>query len=181
MNSKKNTMWIQTFTGKKFYPFDPKPEDVCLEDIAHALSLKCRFGGHSKYFYSVGEHCLRMVESSLPGDRILMLFHDVSEAYLPDICTPIKDVFTGFRTAEKDILKAVGDKFGFKVPKSGLPKEIKDADRILAATERRDLMQDVDYVWPNSFPSPLNNVIHPCKPAHIEKTFMVVAQFLLEI
>lgn len=48
--------WILTFTGRRFYPLDPRPEDVCLEDIAHALSLICRYNGHSRFFYSVAEH-----------------------------------------------------------------------------------------------------------------------------
>jgi len=38
--------WMQTYTGKRFYPLDPKPELIYLRDIAHALALQCRFGGH---------------------------------------------------------------------------------------------------------------------------------------
>lgn len=45
--------WIQTYTGVKFYPLDPVAEDIRIEDIAHALSMICRFNGHSKQFYSV--------------------------------------------------------------------------------------------------------------------------------
>lgn len=44
--------WIQTYTNKQFWPLDPRPEDVCIEDIAHALSLQCRFTGHVREFYS---------------------------------------------------------------------------------------------------------------------------------
>jgi 5'-deoxynucleotidase YfbR-like HD superfamily hydrolase len=43
--------WIQTYSGKRFFPLDPRPEDVCIEDIAHALSLLCRWTGHVKEFY----------------------------------------------------------------------------------------------------------------------------------
>ena len=52
--------WITTYTGKKFHILDPDPVDVCLEDIAHALSMMCRFNGHVRRFYSVGEHCLHV-------------------------------------------------------------------------------------------------------------------------
>ncbi len=45
--------WIQTYTGKQFWPLDPRPEDIDIEDIAHALALTCRFNGHCDYFYSV--------------------------------------------------------------------------------------------------------------------------------
>jgi hypothetical protein len=42
--------WIQTFTCKKFYPLRPKIEDICIEDIAHALSNICRFTGHCQFY-----------------------------------------------------------------------------------------------------------------------------------
>ncbi len=52
----KTTDWIQTFTGKKFFPLTPDPELICIEDIAHSLSMQCRYNGHSKQFYSVAQH-----------------------------------------------------------------------------------------------------------------------------
>ena len=50
--------WMLTYTGRRFYPIDPRPEDVCTEDIAHALSRICRFAGNTYCFYSVAEHSL---------------------------------------------------------------------------------------------------------------------------
>lgn len=44
---------IATYTGRWFWPLDPRPEDIVIEDIAHALSNKCRFSGHTKKFYCV--------------------------------------------------------------------------------------------------------------------------------
>ena len=44
---------MNTYTGKKFDPLQMKPEDVDLVDIAHALSLLCRGGGHIDRFYTV--------------------------------------------------------------------------------------------------------------------------------
>ncbi len=52
--------WIQTYTGICFNPFLPDPKDITLEDIAHALSMMCRYNGHTKEFYSVAEHCVIM-------------------------------------------------------------------------------------------------------------------------
>lgn len=46
-------MWIQTYTGKRFPLLFPQIEDVCIEDIAHALSNLCRYTGHSTEFYCV--------------------------------------------------------------------------------------------------------------------------------
>lgn len=54
--------WMQTYTGRRFYPLDPRPDEIDPEDIAHALSLLCRYGGHVDRFYSVAEHCVLMSE-----------------------------------------------------------------------------------------------------------------------
>jgi len=50
--------YLSTYTGKKFFPFDPRPEQICIEDIAHGLSMLCRFSGQCPYFYSVAEHSI---------------------------------------------------------------------------------------------------------------------------
>ena len=50
--------YITTYTGKHFEPTNPDQEAICIEDIAHALSLITRGNGHVKTFWSVGEHCL---------------------------------------------------------------------------------------------------------------------------
>lgn len=55
---------MNTFSGKKFDPMKMIPEDVDLEDIAHALSLLCRGGGHLKYFYSVGQHSINCMKEA---------------------------------------------------------------------------------------------------------------------
>lgn len=91
--------WIQTFTGKQFWPLTPKAEDVCIEDIAHALAFKCRFGGHCKTFYSVAEHSCRVAEILRPEHQLIGLLHDAAEAYLPDVAAPIKSAI-GVKTRE---------------------------------------------------------------------------------
>lgn len=54
--------WMQTYTGRRFYPLDPRSDEIDPADIAHALSLLCRYGGHVDRFYSVAEHCVLMSE-----------------------------------------------------------------------------------------------------------------------
>lgn len=94
----------QTVSGTYFRVFDPKVEDVFLFDIAHALSNICRFGSHCLKFYSVAEHCTRMVENEwnvnqpLDDDNrrqllLSMFLHDASETYLIDLPHPIKHAF----------------------------------------------------------------------------------------
>lgn len=36
-------LWIQTYTGARFYPLQPEQSPVFFVDIAHALSMICRF------------------------------------------------------------------------------------------------------------------------------------------
>ena len=31
--------YLSTYTGKNFFSFDPRPEQICIEDIAHGLSM----------------------------------------------------------------------------------------------------------------------------------------------
>ena len=40
--------YITTYTGKHFEPTNPDQEAICIEDIAHALSLITRGNGHVK-------------------------------------------------------------------------------------------------------------------------------------
>ena len=97
--------YILTFTGIRFWPLDPRPEDVCPVDIAHALAAKARFGGHTKRVYNVAAHSLRvanmaqvMAEKEHEDGKLAFaygLIHDGNEAYLPDIPSPLKPFSEG--------------------------------------------------------------------------------------
>src|SRR5579885_2784587 len=84
--------WIQTYCGVAFYPLDPRPEEILIEDIAHALSMLCRFTGHVKRFYSVAQHCVYVSHRCDPKDALWGLLHDAAEAYLNDISRPVKSL-----------------------------------------------------------------------------------------
>ena len=45
--------WIETYTGKKFYPQNPNHADIDIMDVAHSLSNRCRFSGATYKFYCV--------------------------------------------------------------------------------------------------------------------------------
>lgn len=125
--------WMQTFSGEMFWPLDPKPEEVHIEDIAHALSLVCRYGGHAKFHYSVGQHSIlasRMVDEDF---ALQALLHDAAEAYIGDMIRPVKRYITDFQGIEDAILRAVGERFGVELV--DLPKEVKEADERMLATE----------------------------------------------
>jgi hypothetical protein len=116
--------WLQTFTGKIVDIENPTPEMIDIQDIAHALSMSCRFGGHCRDFYSVAEHSLlvetmgrpmaREIEGRKPGrerfqdkdyDRLnlILLMHDAAEAYTGDLTTPVKRTIDSFSFVKEGV------------------------------------------------------------------------------
>jgi len=109
--------YFKSYSGKKINPLDPQPEEIALEDIAHALSLLCRGNGQTKHFYSVGQHCLNCErEAEARGEslrvRLACLLHDAGEAYLSDVIRPIKKYLPQYYEIEDRFLKAVFVHFG---------------------------------------------------------------------
>ena len=137
----KEDSWIQTFTGKRINVFNPKPYDISILDIAHALSNLCRFTGHTKLFYSVAEHSCYVAEYVPPQFALKGLLHDAAEAYLSDVSRPIKPFLTNYREIEDDLLAAIFQKFGLN---SGIEREIKDYDSRLCLTEGLHMMHSIE-------------------------------------
>lgn len=136
--------YIETSTGTKFYFLKPTEESIHIEDIAHALSNKCRFAGHTSNFYSVAEHSY-IVSLLVPEPwELAALLHDSAETYLEDIPSPIKPYFKEYKKFETRIMKVIASKFKFEYPSDLC---IKEADRIQLKTEGKYLMpsQGVDY------------------------------------
>ena len=106
---------IQTHTGKFLDLLNPTPDMIDMEDIAHALAHLCRFTGHTQRFYSVAEHCVRMVQWGLPGPAALRLMHDATEAYIGDVSTPLKTLLPNYGVIELDIRNAIAERFGFGI------------------------------------------------------------------
>lgn len=108
---------MNTFSGKKINPLEMKAEDICIEDIAHALSLLCRGGGHLKHFYSVGQHSLNCMKEAKArgGDRrvqLACLLHDASEAYISDVIRPVKEHLKNYTEIENKIMGKILRRFG---------------------------------------------------------------------
>jgi uncharacterized protein len=103
--------WMQTYSGRKFYPMDPREEEIDIEDIAHALSMICRYGGHTKAFYSVAEHCVLVASRCPEGLELLGLLHDAAEAYIQDFISPIKKHFPVYKVMEENILRVIFEKY----------------------------------------------------------------------
>lgn len=172
--------WICTFFGVAFYPMDPRPEEVYLGDIAHALALLCRFGGHCREFYSVAEHSVRGTRAlrSTGHGAILQrafLLHDASEAYLVDVPRPIKQYLSGYSEIEDEIHRTILLRFplnarGYKPTEKGW-QAIKDMDNRMLATEKRDLMNPHAPRWA-PLPDPLPEVIEPWTWCRAKQEFL---------
>lgn len=79
-------------SGIYFYPEDPHFEEFDIKDVAHKLAFICRYGGATKVYYSVAEHCV-ILSHLIPGDKRTKrtaLIHDVAEFALQDIMRPLK-------------------------------------------------------------------------------------------
>lgn len=136
--------WMQTFTGRQFWPLDPRADEVCIEDIAHALSMACRYGGHCERFYSVAEHSVlvsRVVPAHLALDGLL---HDAAEAYVADVIRPIKPFLAGYKAIEGRVWAAIADHFGLRYV---MPREIKDADNAVLLAESVQIMKPHPAPW----------------------------------
>lgn len=131
---------IRTNSGIFITVFDPKPEMITIEDIAHALASVPRFGGHLNRPYSVAQHsvmCMMRVKSL--EDKKAALMHDASEAYMGDIPTPIKAMLPEYKKAENNLMQIIADKFGFEFP---LSKEVKAVDEEMLHIEWKNLVME---------------------------------------
>jgi 5'-deoxynucleotidase YfbR-like HD superfamily hydrolase len=132
--------WIITHSGKKFYHLNPQPEMIDIYDIAHSLSLLCRWTGHTRFHYSVAQHSCYVSRIVKPEIALEALLHDASEAYLGDMNRPLKH-FTAagpaYLAIEEQVEAVIFKKFGVPYP---LPEGVKDADTQMLYAEKAQLM-----------------------------------------
>lgn len=136
--------WMQTYTGRAFWPLDPRVEEIDPLDIAHALSMICRYGGHTKTFYSVAEHCVLLSYAVSPENALWALLHDAAEAYVGDMVRPLKYQLPRYRAAEDNLLDHIAARFGLE---PGIPAEVKEADNRILLSERQVLMTSPPRSW----------------------------------
>ena len=160
--------WIQTFTGKRFAPSAPQPELFDIRDIAHSLSMLCRYNGHCQQFYSVADHSVRVSLACPPGAAMWGLLHDLGEAYLGDMPRPIKIFFPDYADFEDRLLRAAAEAFELPWP---MPPEVRRADDTLLLTEMRDLMVPVPDARVVGV-EPLDETVVPLSQAEAEQAFL---------
>ncbi len=150
---------IATYLGVEFFPLAPRYEDIYVEDLAHMLANTNRYAGACTKPYSVAQHCVHVAEylkahvglaplgiAERAGveDVIVKwgLLHDASEAYVSDICGPIKPFIVGYKEVEQQLLVAVAQRFGLPWPMHAF---VKYADKAVFAAERTQVMPRIDW------------------------------------
>jgi hypothetical protein len=160
--------WLQTYSGQCFWPLDPRPEEIELVDIAHALSMSCRYGGHCTRFYSVAEHSVLVSRHVPPEHALWGLLHDAAEAYSADVPRPLKRNLTGWKEIEARIMAAVCSRFDLS---SQEPAEVKAVDLAITRDEQIALMSPCARDW-GHLPPPVGADILGLSPNEAKALFL---------
>lgn len=163
--------YVVTWSGKHFHLWDAKPEEVCIEDIAHALSLQCRFNGHVDRFYSVAEHSVIMSRLVEPGMELAGLMHDSAEAYIGDMVSPLKHSghLDAYKAVEELVGRVICQHFGIEYGQTESP-DLKILDRRLCATEAKTFFPEPPG-WTGTFKD-TSIVPEGLTPKQAEKEFL---------
>lgn len=159
--------WMQTYSGLKFWPLDPREDEVDIRDIAHSLSMQCRYGGHSLRFYSVAEHSVHMARMVSPENALWALLHDAAEAYVADVPRPLKRHLPGYKEVEARVMASICDHFDLA---HEMPAEVHEADERILSDEIHQNMESME--WHNRHASPLGVALEFWTPPVAELYFM---------
>lgn len=157
-----STTTLTCADGCNFDLLNPREEDVSFAVICEHLAKANRYCGATPgLVYSVAQHSTLCAKAALigTGDREIaayLLCHDMHEAYLGDDTTPKKRALAAIMGKFGILASAIGDSFALLTdridaaiharaglhwpPSPLLAAEIHKWDRILLATEWRDLM-----------------------------------------
>lgn len=154
--------WLTTYTGRKFYILDPRPDEVNPADIVHALARIGRFGGHASPFYSVAQHSsiahdLAKESTRDPLAPKVALLHDAAEAYIGDVIHPLKVLLKEIKAIETGILGAIFSRFGIERVDIVTWSRVKTIDRRLLFSEAAALLATPAHVqeWAGYDPAEL--------------------------
>lgn len=184
--------WVQTYSGIRFYPFDPNPEDINLYDIAWHLSFTIRYNKAVKRYYSVGEHSVLMTEwiynhylnyknrrykNFITYDKLKLiniclwsLHHDDAEAYLVDLASPIKSECQPIVNAENRLIPMIKNHFDIETDDS-MERHVSWVDHSIVADEKKQVLKD-DLYWPLLKHKPLGIKIKFWKQKKAYKQFL---------
>lgn len=175
--------YISTYSGGILHFKDPQPEEILLEDIAHNLSMICRYNGSVKSHYSVAQHSIAVAAAVMKttGDAeqaLAGLSHDMCETYLCDIPRPIKPHLRGYKGMENKLTKVINKKLN--IPKA--KDVVWDIDNRIVANEAR-LRFKVVPEWVEDF-EPVDiddSFFDVISPEEAERTFLETYNHLTKL
>jgi hypothetical protein len=193
--------WMETAFGHKFFPLDPRPEEVHLEDIAAHLARINRYNGAAKLeCYSAAEHSVIMAfwlyrEYGSEELAYQGLFHDAPEAYIGDMVRPLKRNMPAFVAAEAPVYDAIVEAFPILKKSHGsgqqwnvhnmgdhyqLDDRVHDADNRILVDERRQAMRPSPNSWGIDHLEPLGVRIHGNSANEAEARFLAAERYFRE-
>ena len=167
---------IDTYCGVMFPVTAPEPSHIRIRDIGHALSNVCRFGGHCRSFYSVAQHSVHVMDFlrrayECPEIEICGLLHDGSEAYLADICRPVKPFLTNYAALEAALQAAIWNRYGLAEAAAKWYPKIKWADNAVLRAEAESLIPSRAAGWNWGTVEAAEIEIEPWEPRRAEVEF----------
>jgi len=151
-----------------YFDFEaPWDSQFTIDDIAHGLSLTCRFGGQCSRFYSVAQHSVHVSQLVPAADAFAALMHDAPEAFIHDITKPLKGMLPEYKKIEDRVEAAIFTRFGVTLP---LPASVKEADLVMLSSEQSQLMNYHDD-WVDRR-TPIKGVIPKMTPKQSKEFFL---------
>lgn len=165
-----------TYTGKLIDFTNIKPEDICLEDIAHHLSRIQRYGGALPFSksYNVAKHSLYLTYyfylNDQPEGAKCALLHDATEAYLGDIVTGLKHLLKDYQALEQHLETIIFDKYGIK---KNYKEMVKEADKRILIDEVKALKPEQLHLFVEQEVEPLGiNISSDTHPHQTKARFL---------
>jgi hypothetical protein len=162
--------------GNFFKPFNPNCKTIDIEVIATSLSREKRFFGQTEY--TVAQHSVLLARYFLMRGEIEFarqaLLHEVGEAYMGDLVSPIKKAFPLFKKIEETIIKKVFDCYKVSYP---ISQEVEKADKRIMVDEAIKLLPNQEY-W-LSLNEPLGEIINPWDEKFAYENFISMANEIL--
>jgi len=171
----KAASFIETYTGRPFWPLHPTVDGLSIIDIAHALSNQCRYSGHVAWFYPTGQHCCLLADYCIeqgygPLVALQLLMHDGAEAYLVDVPRPVKQYMPQYRLWDHAVNTCIREWMGWSnIP---IPAVQDDLDSRIIVDERAALMCRSGNDWGHRL-EPLGVKIERWTPEKTEKEFLL--------
>lgn len=154
---------------------------VRLKDIAHSLSMVCRYNGHTPRFYCVAEHLIhcgcqaQMYGWSLAVQQAVFM-HDAAEAFCQDIIRPLKRQLKAYKIIEARIEECVARQFQIDFDKHAT--KIKKVDNEVFVAEKNYMWPDKDRWYSARGVKPIVLKLNHYSPSRAKSKFLAMARDL---